>query len=328
LLGRWIELIYAIPFLKVRREIITQRIESLAGKQNQPVRPVLNFLFNFGARQTIFQSLNRLTDRTLRELDTSLQRSYFYPTMTAFDSSDASLFSLSRAITLLHRGRDEQRANRDRLRISTYAQSVSEEAGRLIAERTKEISGEENRRQLLSAIVPLLSTIRYHPLVLSYQMPTIINVARESAVFPFARRIMASVVAPLLKTVSERVETQAYEKATTDRVGSTGSRQARSLTVAPAPTEGAVSIRGATANASHLNVLNLTKIEPIYRTYPVMETITSRESPQKTRETQVIEKEVAAKIPPPAKIDIERLTDEVYRLFERKMKIERERRGL
>ncbi len=328
LLGRWIELIYAIPFLRVSREIITQRIEALAGKQNQLVRPVLNFLFNFGARQTIFQSLNRLPDRTLKELDKSLQSSYFYQTMTAFDSPAASLLPLSRAITLLHRERNEQRISRDRSQISPYAQSVSERTNQPVTERTKEISGEEDRRHLLSAIVPFLSTIHYHPLVLSHQMPSIINIAGESAVSPFARRITASVIAPLLKTGSERLETQKYAKATTDRAGSTGSRPAHSLIAALAPIEGAVSMRGTTASVSHLNVLNLTKIEPTYRTYPAMETIYSTENPQIIRETKVIEKETATKPPPPPKIDIERLTDEVYRLFERKVRIERERRGL
>ncbi len=393
LLGRWIELIYAMPFFSIRREITTQRIESMTDKINQPVSLILNFLLNFSEQQHIFQSQSRLLDETLKKLAITMQRSYFFQPGGTFASPVTSLLSLSRAIIQLHRERDQLYESRDRSQVSTYTQSVLSETSRPVTEQTNGISPEEKRQKFSETLVPLLLTVRYNPMLLSYQLPTIIHIARESAISPAARRITESLVAagritvplvttrqiteslvaatritvplvttrqitespvtvrritaplvaPLPKTKGEREETPGYSRLTTDRVDSASSRQARSLTLVPTATQGVEPIqRVATqreavqreaaqreaAEGSQLNVLKLTKIEPAYRTYPAMETITSRENPQIIRETQVIEKEVATKQPPQPKIDIERLTEEVYRLFERRVKIERERRGL
>jgi hypothetical protein len=348
LLGRWIELIYAMPFLSIRREVTTQRIESTVTKINQPANLMLNFLLNFSAQQHISRFQSRLLDETLKKLAISSQKSYFSQPGVAFASPVTSLFYLSRAIIQLHRQGDQQWTSRELSQVPTYTQSALRETDRLVTEQAKGISPEENRQKLSEALVPLLLTVRYNPMLLTYQLPTIIHMARESAISPAAgritespvtagritespvtaRRITAPIIAPLPKTKGEREETPEYSRLITDRVNSVSSRQAPSLTVLPTSTQGTEPIQREAAEGSQLNVLKLTKIEPTYRTYPVMETIVSRENPQIIRETQVIEKEVATKQPPQPKIDIERLTEEVYRLFERRVRIERERRGL
>jgi hypothetical protein len=345
LLGRWIELIYALPFLRVSREILTQRIESLTTRQEQPVSPVLNFLFNFSGQQNIIQSLSRLPDRTLKRvfmssegsrifqtlnrlLATSPERSYYFQTGITFNSSAESLLSLSRAITLLHRESNEPGVSIDRPQIQTYPQPASERITPPITEQAGEISGEEDRRQVLSAITPYLFTTRFQPLLLRHHLLTAVNANRESMVFPFITRpVTTTLIAPMLQTMSESNETIS-NALTRNRSSSIEDRQPRALTVAPVPNQRTTPTQGAVAGVPGLNILNLTKIAPIYRTYPAMEIISAGESTRVIRETQVIEKEVAARQPAPPQIDVERLTEEVYQMFERRMKIERERRGL
>ena len=78
---------------------------------------------------------------------------------------------------------------------------------------------------------------------------------------------------------------------------------------------------------THLNTLEIEKA-PLYHTYPKVEHVTSTHT--EIIKERVIEKEDK---PPHAtpqlpSVDVNRLTDQVYQLMERKVRIERERRGL
>ncbi|MBE9593799.1 MAG: hypothetical protein IMF19_10005, partial [Proteobacteria bacterium] len=80
---------------------------------------------------------------------------------------------------------------------------------------------------------------------------------------------------------------------------------------------------------SHLNTSGVEKA-PIYHTYPKIEHVTSTH--REVIKERVIEKEVDSKppqgTPQLTSIDLNRLTDQVYQMLARKIRIERERRGL
>nr|CBH39153.1 hypothetical protein BSM_26310 [uncultured archaeon] len=78
---------------------------------------------------------------------------------------------------------------------------------------------------------------------------------------------------------------------------------------------------------THLHTLEIEKV-PLYHTYPRIEHVTSTQT--EIIKERVIEKEDK---PPHAtpqlpSVDVNRLTDQVYQLMERKVRIERERGGL
>jgi len=82
-------------------------------------------------------------------------------------------------------------------------------------------------------------------------------------------------------------------------------------------------------NKTHINVQNIEKRQ-IYLNYPEIEHVKS--PPAEIIKEKIIEKEVESKplheIPGTPEIDVNRLADQVYSAIERKIKIERERRGI
>jgi len=78
---------------------------------------------------------------------------------------------------------------------------------------------------------------------------------------------------------------------------------------------------------THLNTSEIGKV-PIYHTYPKIEHVTATHT--EIIKERVIEKEdkVPYATPQLPSIDVNRLTDQVYQMMARKMRIERERRGL
>ncbi|MCK4731498.1 MAG: hypothetical protein KAT65_03480, partial [Methanophagales archaeon] len=91
-------------------------------------------------------------------------------------------------------------------------------------------------------------------------------------------------------------------------------------------------------DSTFINIMNnkqraLNKMEmekaPIYHTYPKIEHVTSTHT--EIIKERVIEKEDIKPLhatPQLPSIDLNRLTDQVYQMLERKVRIERERRGL
>ena len=78
---------------------------------------------------------------------------------------------------------------------------------------------------------------------------------------------------------------------------------------------------------THLNTPEVEKV-PIYHTYPKIEHVTATHT--EIIKERVIEKEdkVSHATPQLPRIDVNRLTDQVYQMMARKIRIERERRGL
>jgi hypothetical protein len=80
---------------------------------------------------------------------------------------------------------------------------------------------------------------------------------------------------------------------------------------------------------THLNIREIEKV-PLYHTYPKIEHVTSTHT--EIIKERVIEKEAESKpplvTPQLPSIDVNRLADQVYSFIERKIRIEKERRGL
>lgn len=94
------------------------------------------------------------------------------------------------------------------------------------------------------------------------------------------------------------------------------------------PWGGILPIRDLALQYSRLNVFEPGKGEPVYHTYPKTQPISPMERTQLVKKEKAVEKAAPQKPPQFSRTDMDRLTDEVYRLIERKIRIEKERRGL
>jgi hypothetical protein len=94
------------------------------------------------------------------------------------------------------------------------------------------------------------------------------------------------------------------------------------------PWGGVLPIKEMAYQRSRSNAFEPVGAEPIYHTYPEIEPMKSMEPAQTVKKEKVIENAAPQKPPQFSKTDMDRLTDEVYRLLERKIRIEKERRGL
>lgn len=79
---------------------------------------------------------------------------------------------------------------------------------------------------------------------------------------------------------------------------------------------------------SPLDLLDWGSMEPVARTYPPAGVAPPGAMPEITSNQRDTAKGMAPPPPQPLKVDVEGLTEQVYQLLERKIRIERERRGL
>ena len=175
------------------------------------------------------------------------------------------------------------------------------------------------------------SRISYQLLTLSYKPSAISQPSEETYTLPATKDPGATFFTLSQKTRADSEEKVMYSKSPlsyTDFISDKQGHRTSSAAGPHSPWGGVLPLKNEAFQRSQLNVLELGKVEPIYPTYPRIEPVTSKEAPQIIREERIIEKEVASKSPQLPKIDVDHLADQVYQLMERKIRIERERRGL
>ena len=329
-LGRWIELVYAMPYLISRREILTTLKESRTNVVTQPIEQIWNILVhlerNFMSSQRWQQPLSYLESRPSAEVEKNI-----YLLLKKFDTfkpqnilrpvtvSERTPLTLQKSdITRYPYKPLEREAPEGERGIPLYAKSTP---GNLP-------QAESTQKELPVSDHPL-PVIDYQPLTLSYK-PSPISQSTEEVTLLTTKDLGTRFFSPSQKIRTGEKEKVMYGKSLVSSLDSVSDKQKPSTSSAARARSrwgGVLPLEDEAFPRSRLNVLELGKGEPIYHTYPTIEPLTSRETHQIIREEKVIEKEVA-KSPQLPKIDVNRLADQVYQLMEKRIRIERERRGL
>lgn len=377
-LSRWIELMYAMPYLISRREILTSLKESRTNIVTQPIKQIWNILVHLegtaSPSQYGQQPLSYLESRPPTHPERSTRLSFvgsrppasverstnlsqrrfdaFKPqNMTALGQKTTSLSE--RAPLILQNSdiahypyelpESEAHKGGKRIGLDTEPSSVKlpqavreqPEGERKVENIQKELPVTDHQPSLISYQPPSLSyqpsLISYQLLTLSYKPSAISQPSEETYTLPATKDPGATFFTLSQKTRADSEEKVMYSKSPlsyTDFISDKQGHRTSSAAGPHSPWGGVLPLKNEAFQRSQLNVLELGKVEPIYHTYPRIEPVTSKEAPQIIREERIIEKEVASKSPQLPKIDVDHLADQVYQLMERKIRIERERRGL
>lgn len=339
-LSRWIELVYAMPYLISRREILTSLKESRTNIVTQPIKQIWNILVHLegsaSPSQYGQQPLSYLESRppasVERNMNLSLRRfDAFKPqNMTAPGQKTTSL---SERASLILRNSDiahypyeppEGEAHKGGKGIGLDTESSSVKLPQTVSEQSKEGSK-------IGTIQKELPVISHQPLTLSYKPSAISQPSEENYILPSTKDLGK----PFFNS-SQKIKTDGdgkviYSKSPLsylDFISNKQMQKAPSAAGPHSPWGGVLPLENEAFQHPQLNVLELGKVESIYHTYPRIEPVTSKETPQIIKEERIIEKEVASKSLQLPKINVDRLADQVYQLMERKIRIERERRGL
>jgi len=345
--GKWIELVYAMPYLISRREILTSLKESRTNIVTQPIKQIWNILVHLegsaSPSQYGQQPLSYLESRPSAEAEKNI-----YLSLKKFDAfkpqnmtaPGQKTTSLSERASLILRNSDiahypyelpESEAHKGGKGIGLDTESSSAKLPQTVSEQPKEGSKAGTIQKELPVTDHPLPVINYQPLTLSYKPSAISQPSEESYILPSTKNLGK----PFFNS-SQKIKTDGdgkviYSKSPLsylDFISNKQMQRASSAAGSHSPWGGILPLENKAFQHPQLNVLELGKVESIYHTYPRIEPVTSKETPQIIKEEKIIEKEVASKSLQLPKINIDRLADQVYQLMERKIRIERERRGL
>jgi len=362
--GKWIELVYAMPYLISRREILTSLKESRTNIVTQPIKQIWNILVHLegsaSPSQYGQQPLSYLESQppTHPERSTHLSFVGSQPPASVERNMNLSLrrfdafkpqnmpapgqktTSLSERASLILRNSDiahypyeppESEAHKGGKRIGLDTESSSAKLPQTVSEQPKEGSKAGTIQKELPVTGHPLPVINYQPLTLSYKPSAISQPSEESYILPSTKDLGKP-----FSNSSQKIKTDGdgkviYSKSPLSYLDFISNKQMQKASSAAGPHSpwgGILPLENKAFQHPQLNVLELGKVESIYHTYPRIEPVTSKETPQIIKEEKIIEKEVASKSLQLPKINIDRLADQVYQLMERKIRIERERRGL
>jgi hypothetical protein len=296
-LSRWVELVYALPYIILRKELSTFFRESRTHVITQPLEQIWNVLVHFKRTLSPIQ-FHTETGQNIRLLREMVRR---YEKLAR--PGQSTLFTLKgitspQSDTATYNYKLAERMAAGDLRVSSYKpgkQSASETGDKYIQSEwtiashlvTPVNSGREARKEGHSRI-PI------------YNGPSSkgqeLEVEKKSAEIP--RALLAA-----------------------NNVSSLFGYQPLILRYQPLLTR--------ERRFPIIRDIGTTILNSFGRfSYPEVELITPKATLKTTGKIINMEKETAPKTAQPPKIDVKHLTDQVYRLLERKIGIERERRGL
>ena len=355
-LGRWIELVYAMPYLISRREISTSLKESKTNVVTQPIEQIWNILVHFEryfmSSQYWKQPLSYFESRPpaeaekniyllLKKFDTFKSQNTALLHLRSIPASERTPLTLSEQTSLTLQKSEvtdytykplEREAQVVERKTPIYTKSAPWSLPQAVREQPKEERKAESIQKELPVSAHPLPIINYQPLTLSYK-PSPISQPAEKATLLKTELKTKDLGTPFFnlpqKIKTDDKEKVIYGKPPLSSLDSISDQHKPSIPSAPGTLSrwgGVLPLKEEASPHSRLNILELGKGEPIYHTYPRIEPLTSRESHQIIREEKVIEKEVE-RLPQLPKIDVNRLADQVYQLMEKRIRIERERRG-
>jgi Tfp pilus assembly protein FimV len=299
-LSRWIELVYALPYIILTREILTSSKEPSTITVLQPFKQIWNILVHLERIPSSSQYGQQPPSYLVTQPPAKARISWknfniFQPQNMALLNLRTNYLSQGMPLTL------------EKSDIKHYPYKPVEEQS-LTAKpfQTAESRVQDIQRQLSTADRQLQLT-SHQLLSLSYK-PSTISQAVEN----------------YLSTIKAGTPQPSREEATNGEEIELSDKSPRRY-----PELESIKQKRPGFRRAELNLSELDGIEHIhYRNFPKMDFVTSGATPELVRNEMKVEKEAPQKPAQLSKTDMNRLTDEVYRLLERKIRIERERRGL
>ncbi|MGB3458297.1 MAG: hypothetical protein WBB08_03165 [Halobacteriota archaeon] len=279
---KWLELVYAMPYLVLRREILnsfrrTKNVFASAKKQ------IWNIFVQLEFPRSRYEYRTTGLHRFSRE-NINIQ----YPISKMQAKPVSSSF-----VNLM-----KSRGFYSKLPFMELAQYASHETTKMETEKELTVTNYG-----LPVVTQPLSTLTHKPL----------GVSNKNQV-TYALHSTSDFIRPLFSSYYS-IDKEAGQKIVPD-FKSASIAQPVNLETAEVGIE-----------QTHLNTSEIGKV-PIYHTYPKIEHVTAKHT--EIIKERVIEKEDKASHATPQlpSIDLNRLTDQVYQMMTRKIRIERERRGL
>jgi hypothetical protein len=363
-LSRWVELVYAMPYLMLRRETSTLLKETSTNIITQPIEQIWNILVYLEGTSALTQHgqqpLSYLRNQPSAEVAKSI-----YPLLAILKKFDTFKYqniaypymrnvqALEHTPLIPRKGGETHYAPKLTGRETKEIEGKTPIYARPLLERKTSISTKLSLMGLPKAVREKPAeakkasgtlrgftftgypspVINYQPLILSH---TPLAITHPSGVtYHYTNR-------PGVYTSDSTREIKTERggelgESPSSRFYLAGDKQRREIYPLAMPRyswQGGVTLERGAFPRSKLNVLELARVEHAYRNYPRMETVLPLTSVETTRTKKEEEAREPAQVPKPPqppqppKLDVDRLADKVYQLIERRVRIERERRGL
>lgn len=349
-LNRWMELVYIMPYVTLRREILKSLIKTRTNLTTQPIQQIWNIMVYLKGN-TISAQYGKNLAFLEKMVSAEAGNIYLSSQKTEPKFNDTTILNLSHPFYFSGGTRLTTPTSKAVTSNAEVAERTEHRAGQatinpLAEPSTTEPSRDAGFLQLtLSHAYPLVS---HQPIALSYNKPMIVTQPGYSAKQETINRASSEPVSSALEeserksgitdsTIPSGIQGSIDETFNSHPLSYTsleGDKQGREVVLAGelrSFAEGALPQDRDVFNRSQTDFQSLGQRKSIYRTFPTFETASPGVFAQSTtnkKEEKVREATPSAKPTQPQNLDLDRVADQVYRLIERKIRIERERRGL